>query len=74
MKILKMTTHWSTEEADCVFRVLDELQTVIWENYGDDIEQLYERNREEQWALKMENKQEKEQAERQISLLDEIPF
>lgn len=72
MKILKMTTHWSAEEADCVFRLLDDLQTVIWESYGEDIERLYQNNREEQWAIKIEREQ--EQAGKETLSLDEIPF
>ena len=67
MKILKMTTHWTTEEADCLYRLLDELQSAIWEQYGKDIEQLYEVHREEQRKLKQERKSE-------VSSLDEIPF
>ncbi len=69
MKILKMTTHWSAEEADCVFRLLDELQTVIWENYGDEIERLYQTDREEQMQLEMEWEQ-----KRKTVPLDEILF
>ena len=45
MKILKMTTHWSTEEADCIVRLLDEFQSAILESYGKDIEQLYQSHR-----------------------------
>ena len=69
MKILKMTTHWSPEEADCIDRLLSEFQTALWEIYGDDIEQLYQTNREEQLKLKIEWEQ-----EREASPLDEIPF
>ena len=67
MKVLKMTTHWTTEEADCLYRLLDELQSAIWEQYGKDIEQLYEAHREEQWKLKQAR-------ESEVSSLDEIPF
>ena len=69
MKILKMTTHWTPEEADCIDRLLSEFQTALWEIYGDDIEQLYQTNREEQLKLKIEWEQ-----EREASPLDEIPF
>ena len=41
MKTLKITTHWTTEEADGIYRLLDDLQCAIWESYGQDIEQLY---------------------------------
>ena len=67
MKILKMTTHWSTEEADCIVRLLDEFQSAIWESYGKDIEQLYQSHREEQLELNREKGKE-------ASPLDENPF
>jgi len=67
MKILKMTTHWTTEEADYLYRLLDEFQSAIWEQYGKDIEQRYEVHREEQWKLKKER-------ESEVSSFDEIPF
>jgi|FLOH01.1.fsa_nt_gi hypothetical protein len=67
MKILKMTTHWTTEEADCLYRLLDELQSAIWEQYGKDIEQLYEAHREEQWKLKQAR-------ESEVSSFDETPL
>ena len=69
MKILKMTTHWTPEEADCIDRLLSEFQTALWENYGDDIEQMYQTNCEEQLKLKIEWEQ-----EREALPLDEIPF
>jgi len=61
MKPLKITTHWTTEEADCIYRLLGELQSVIWENYGEDIHHLYDLMQEEQ-------------LERDEAYFDEIPF
>lgn len=69
MKILKMTTHWTAEEADCMVRLLDEFQSAIWESYGDEIERLYQTDREEQLQLEMERER-----EREASSLDDIPF
>lgn len=69
MKILKMTTHWTAEEADCMFRLLDEFQSAIWESYGDEIERLNQTDREEQLQLEMEW-----ELEREASSLDDIPF
>jgi len=31
MNVLKVTTHWTTEEAACVHEALDTFQTAIWE-------------------------------------------
>jgi len=69
MKTLKMTTHWTPEEADCIDRLLCEFQAALWESYGDEIESLYQANREEQLELEMEWEQERETAPP-----DEIPF
>jgi len=42
MKILKITTHWSAEEADCVYQLFDAFKEAIWQSYGEEILQLYE--------------------------------
>ena len=66
MKILKITTHWTADEADCVYQLLDEFRCAIWESYGHDIELLYRDRYEEQLRIKIER-------ESRTSLLDE-PF
>jgi len=64
MRILKMTTHWTAEEADCIYRLLEELQSIVWENYGDDITKMYQLMRDEQLEM-----------ERDIEdIINEIPF
>ena len=40
MMILKITTHWTPEEADCIYQLLDEFKTALWESYGDDIVEM----------------------------------
>ncbi len=67
MKILKLTTHWTAEEADCIYRFLDEFRCAIWENYGHDIELLYRAQHEEQLRRKTEG-------EREPSSIGGIPF
>ncbi|MBC8386277.1 MAG: hypothetical protein H8E09_00375 [Gammaproteobacteria bacterium] len=37
MKTLRITTHWTTEQADDIYQLLDDLKTAIWEIYGEDI-------------------------------------
>jgi len=37
MKTLRITTHWTTEQADDIYRLLDDLKTAIWQSYGEDI-------------------------------------
>ncbi len=61
MKVLKITTHWTTEEADCIYQLLGELQSVIWQNYGEDIDHTYDLIREEQ-------------LKREEAYFDDIPF
>ena len=41
MKVLKITTHWTAEEAACVYEALDTFKTAIWESYGNDITKMY---------------------------------
>jgi hypothetical protein len=65
MKILKITTHWTTEEADCIFNLLGELQAMIWESYGDDITKMYQQMGDEQQKIKRNVED---------TFNDEIPF
>ena len=61
MKILRITTHWTTEEADCIYQLLGQLQSAIWQSYGDDIEKMHQMI----WEA---------QQERADAFTDEIPF
>lgn len=42
MKILKITAHWTPEEADCIYQFLDDFKAVLWENYGEDIIKMHQ--------------------------------
>ena len=37
MKITRLTTYWTAEEADTVMAFLDELRDTLWECYGEQI-------------------------------------
>ena len=37
MKLTRLTTYWTAEEADTVVAFLDELRDMLWETYGDQI-------------------------------------
>ncbi|MDP2180839.1 MAG: hypothetical protein Q8K19_20285 [Methylicorpusculum sp.] len=63
MKILKITTHWTPEEADCVYQFLDDLKEAIWQRYGEDILDMYKTIQDEQQAEHEE-----------CHFNDEIPF
>jgi len=34
MKTLKMVTHWTVAEADCIYQLLEDFRTALWESYG----------------------------------------
>jgi hypothetical protein len=61
MKTLKITTHWSAEETDTIYRLLHDLQSAIWQSYGEYIEEMYRTIRQEQ-------------QEREAIFFDDIPF
>ena len=63
MKILKITTHFSTEEADCLYQLMDELKEAIWRSYGDDIIEMHK-----------EIAVEKEKQTQENSANDDLPF
>jgi len=48
MKVLKVTTHWTSAEAAQIYEALDLLKTAIWESYGSDIREMYTSNAHEQ--------------------------
>jgi len=37
MKTLKMVTHWTVAEADCIYQLLEDFRTALWESYGEEI-------------------------------------
>ena len=42
MKTLRITTHWTAEQADCIYQLLGDLRSVLWDHYGDEIVEMYE--------------------------------
>lgn len=50
MKITRLHTHWSAEEAHTVIGFLDVLRDQLWEMYGDTvIDMLHEASAEKAW-------------------------
>jgi hypothetical protein len=37
MKITRLTTYWTADEADAVLSLLDDLRDRLWDTYGDQI-------------------------------------
>ena len=56
MKTLRVTTHWTTEQAEDMYTLLDDLKSAIWQSYGEDIVTM---NRE----IAFEQKKERENRE-----------
>ncbi len=50
MKTLKITTHWTPEEADCIYQFLDDFKAALWQCYGEDIVQMHKTIHAEQQA------------------------
>ncbi|WP_428352966.1 hypothetical protein [Methyloprofundus sp.] len=65
MKTLRITTHWTTEQAEDIFTLLDDLKIAIWQSYGEDIVTM---NRE------IAFKQKKEAENREEGELKDEPF
>ncbi len=63
MKTLRITTHWTAEQADCVYQLLGELRSALWEHYGDEIVKMYHTIRVEQ-----------RQREDSVEVNHELPF
>ena len=50
MKITRLHTHWSAEEAHTVIGFLQMLQDQLWEMYGDTVvDMLHEASAEKAW-------------------------
>ena len=48
MKTLKITTHWTPEEADCIYQFLEDFKQALWQCYGEDIVQMHKMIQAEQ--------------------------
>ncbi len=48
MKTLKITNHWTPEEADCIYQFLDDFKEALWESYGEDMVRMRKANQDEQ--------------------------
>jgi len=42
MKPLKIMTHWTPQEAQCIYQLLDDLKLAVWESYGTDIMTMFD--------------------------------
>jgi len=42
MKIIRIPTFWTAEQADTIHEFLGELRAAVWQAYHEDIQQLYD--------------------------------
>ncbi|MBL4822226.1 MAG: hypothetical protein JKX90_01700 [Colwellia sp.] len=63
MKTIKLVTHWTTEQAEDMYRLLDDLKSAVWQSYGEDIVKMHQ-----------ENATEKLLEEEHDHFNDELPF
>jgi len=47
MKIIRIPTFWTAEQADTIYEFLGELRTAVWQEYYEDIDQLYDEVRKQ---------------------------
>jgi len=47
MKIIRIPTFWTAEQADTIHEFLGELQAAVWQEYHDDIQHLYDEMRDQ---------------------------
>jgi hypothetical protein len=41
VKTLKITSHWTPEEAACICQFLDDFKEALWQCYAEDIVQMH---------------------------------
>lgn len=63
MKTIKLVTHWTAEQADDIYRLLDDLKLAVWQSYGEEIVKMHQ-----------ENATEKLREEENDHFNDELPF
>ncbi|PIE43227.1 MAG: hypothetical protein CSA50_06550 [Gammaproteobacteria bacterium] len=56
MKILRIPTWWTPEEADCVHQLLDELRAAVWQSDGDEITAMHKAVWEEEQKHQKDDK------------------
>ncbi len=47
MKIIRISTFWTPEQADTIHEFLGELRAAVWQEYHEDIQQLHNEVRDQ---------------------------
>ena len=42
MKTITFVTHWTTEQAEDIYLLLDEIKSAIWQSYGEEIIKIHQ--------------------------------
>lgn len=63
MKTVKIVTHWTAGEADCIYQLLEEFKSALWASYGEEILTMHN----EIWL-------EQQKKEQNNEFDDELPF
>ncbi len=50
MKIIRIPTFWTAEQADTIHEFLGELRAAVWHEYHEDIQQLHDEVHEHEQA------------------------
>ena len=67
MKTLRVTTHWTTEQAEDMSMLLDDLKSAIWQRYGEEIVTMHR-------DMTFEQKKEKEKEKGENGGLKDDPL
>lgn len=55
MKILRIPTFWTAEQADTIYSFLGDLQAAVWQEYHEEIRQMYDEVKEQAKSNANEN-------------------
>ena len=67
MKVTRVKTHWSPKQASIAIELLDTLRDALWEDYGDQISELF-------WHDIASTEPCVDEAQQALPFDDDIPF
>jgi hypothetical protein len=65
MKVTRLTTYWSPEEAATAIDLLDVLREALWQTYGEQITQMYREIHDERVS---------DERQGELAFDDDLPF
>lgn len=67
MKVTRLKTHWSPEQASMVIELLDTLRDALWEDYGEQISELC-------WQDIVQTSRRADEQQQALPFDDDIPY